>query len=258
MSQHIDPMRLLGNPPARRLWLLQEAMRSLPLDRAIELARIAEAFVVGSAVEAARSEVAPPVDNEERGQIVDHVSTSAAVPADSAPKRNGLALSDNDRERLLDRLANGARNAQLAAEFGISAKRVQGLRMGCAREIARRRAGIAGNDQSPENSQNPATTISIDEIVRYVRQQDDVVVPQEDGSYLVNSRFRLSAAELIARANRMRSRQRKASFQIHSVDVQVASGPGATRHPLFWSNPPAAKHDTNGWKKPAHIDSESE
>ena len=59
MSQHIDPIRLPGNPPARRLWLLQEAMRSLPIDRAIELARIADAFVAGPAVDAAKSEVAP-------------------------------------------------------------------------------------------------------------------------------------------------------------------------------------------------------
>ena len=260
MSEHIDPIRLLGNPPARRLWLLQEAVRSVPFDRAIELARIAEAFVAGSAGEARKSEVAPPIGNKERGQIVDQASSRAAVPAGPATERNGIALSDNDRERLLDRLANGARNAELATEFGISAKQVQGLRMGCARKIARRRSRAAGNLSAPsqEDYQDPAATTSIDEIVRYLRQQDDVVVPQEDGSYLVNSRFRLSAAELIARANRIRNRQHKASFQIHRADIQGASSPGPTRHPLFWENPPAAKHGTNGWKKPAHIGTESE
>ena len=45
MTEGLDPIRLSGNAKARRLWLLHEAMRSLPFDRVIELASIAEAFV---------------------------------------------------------------------------------------------------------------------------------------------------------------------------------------------------------------------
>lgn len=203
-------------------------------------------------------QIAPTVDNEERDQIVDQISTSTCVPADSETKCGGLALSNEVRDRLLDRLANGARNAELAAEFGISAKQVQGLRVGCAREIASRRAGIAENpsDPSQEDTQNPAATTSIDEAIRYPRQQDDVVVPQEDGAYLVNGRFLLSAAELIARANRMRSRQRRPSFQMYRAEMEVASGLGLTSQPVFWENSPASGHGTNGRKKPADIDTE--
>ena len=42
-------------------------------------------------------------------------------------------------EQLLERLAQGARNAELASDFGLSTRQVQGIRMGSAREIARRR-----------------------------------------------------------------------------------------------------------------------
>jgi DNA-binding CsgD family transcriptional regulator len=253
MTEQIDPIRLLDKPPARRLWLLLEAMRSLPFDRAVELARTAEAFVAGPTVEAMTPEAMRPTtttskDPEQPKEIGHQPSTSANVLADRPTERDSLALSDSDRERLLERLAKGARNVELAAEFGITAKQVQGLRMGCAREIARRRAALADkpSEISGEHDEHPIATTSIDEIVRYVRQQDDVVVPQDDGGYMINGRFRMSAAELIARANRMRSRQRKPSFQMHGAGIQIAAGPARPGHPVFWEKPPAAEHGRNG------------
>src|SRR5205823_6682263 len=121
----------------------------------------------------------------------------------TVPKRTRLELSPEHRARLLDRLAQDAKNTELAAEFGVSPKQVQGLRIGCAREIAQRRDQLAR-----ERAQLEPTSLatSVEEIIRYLRQQDDVVVPQEDGSYLINGRFRMSLAELSARANRMRRR----------------------------------------------------
>lgn len=253
MTEQIDPIRLLDKPTARRLWMLVEAMRSLPLDRAIELARIAEAFVAGSAIDPAKNKVAPTADTEQRGKVIEQISTELAVLADSPIERNGMALSNDDRDRLLDRLASGARNAELAVEFGISAKQIQGLRMGCARQIARRRAALSdkATDESAEHDQDSTAAASIEEIVRYLRQQDDVVVAQEDGGYLVNGRFRMSAAELIARANRMRNRQRKASLQTLGTSIQPVRGSGPTRHPLFWENPARTERGPNGAVQPA-------
>jgi len=54
----------------------------------------------------------------------------------------------------------------------------------------------------------------IDEVVRYLRQQHDVVVADGLGMFLVNGRFRLDVDQLQHRANRMRQRQRKPEFQI--------------------------------------------
>jgi hypothetical protein len=83
----------------------------------------------------------------------------------------------------------------------------------------------------------------VEEIIRYLRQQDDVVVPQEDGSYLVNGRFRMSLAELSARANRMRSRQRKPAFELRGEQPNETNS-SVNGHPLFWeksaeSEPPS-------------------
>lgn len=78
----------------------------------------------------------------------------------------------------------------------------------------------------------------IDDIVRYLRQQDDVVVPQENGGYLVNGRFRMTASELITRANRMRTRQRKPAFEVANRALS-SDAPASKSHPRFWEELPA-------------------
>ncbi len=52
----------------------------------------------------------------------------------------------------------------------------------------------------------------VTEVVRYLRQQDDVVVPEGNGIFLVNGRLRLETSELVDKANRMRSRQNQPLF----------------------------------------------
>jgi hypothetical protein len=86
----------------------------------------------------------PEADSESFPKSADpsREQRTAAEPPDTRPrtqKRIGLALSSDQRERLLERLAKGGKNAQLAIEFGLSRQQVQGIRMGSAREIARRR-----------------------------------------------------------------------------------------------------------------------
>jgi hypothetical protein len=172
---------------------------------------------------------------------------SEATAHSSIPRPNRHVLGEDQRDRLLTSLAEGAKNAELALEFGLSPKQVQGFRIGSAREIARRRAHT-GN--AFESEQEASPTAMIDDIVRYLRQQDDVVVLQEDGGYLVNGRFRMTASELVARANRMRMRQRKPAFEV--ANGALSSGaPAAKSHPLFWEEPPANEPlVTNGFHKP--------
>jgi hypothetical protein len=78
------------------------------------------------------------------------------------------------------------------------------------REIAKRRHRLSGHWHSAAETR-PASATQ-EEVVRYLRQQDDVVVPQGDGAFLDNSGFRLLFAELVNRANRMRVRQGKPHF----------------------------------------------
>jgi hypothetical protein len=126
--------------------------------------------------------------------------------------------------------------------------------MGCNREIANRRTRLADKSLGPATQHQPANeTASIDEIVRYLRQQDDIVVSQEDGWYLVNGRFRMSVAELTARANRIRSRQQKPAFQIPMAGLQLGASSGQKSHPLFWEAA-LPQRGLNGFRQPADND----
>ena len=58
---------------------------------------------------------------------------------------------------------------------------------------------------------------SIEDVVRYLRQRDDTVVRTQENFFLVNGRFRMNAAELVSRANRMRDRYQKPGFQLRST-----------------------------------------
>ena len=246
MTDPTHPRLLLDNDAARRLWLLAEALHSLPFDRALDLARAAEAFVMGC--ESIMDTASAAGLGQPNEQLI------APQAASDEPKHPRIALTENQREQLLDRIAEGARNAELALEFGLSAKQVQGLRMGCAREIAERRERRGQPSPAPAHRDDDATpSSSIDEIVRYLRQQDDVVVPKEDGGFLVNGRFRMSAAELTLRANRMRLRQRKPAFHASNTAVQDYSNGAPKGHPVFWED--AAAGD-NRFNRSARIDTE--
>ena len=133
-SELADLHQLLHDPVRRRSWLLNKAMESHPLDQALELAREAEAFITGASQNetGARS---PRLADQAGSQAVVN-----RVPKPNLPSpRIALTLSPEQREQLLEALAQGARNSDLASQFGLSAKQVQGIRMGSAREIFRRR-----------------------------------------------------------------------------------------------------------------------
>ena len=252
MREPVELTELIRNPAARRLWMLYSALNSLPFEHALELARAAEGFIAGSAPEtladspsgAAASDVeAGQTPPEKHDEILEVFVAAEPRPA---RERAPLALTADQRERLLMKIASGAKNAELAQEFGLSPKQVQGIRIGCAAEIARRRA-LLQNEAHPPQQQAPFIAL-IDDIVRYLRQQDDVVVLQENGEYLINGRFRVTRAELVIRANRMRSRQGKPPFEVGNG---VFGEPSPKSHPLFWEEPGAtASVRLNGSHQP--------
>jgi hypothetical protein len=59
---------------------------------------------------------------------------------------------------------------------------------------------------------SPGSVVGADDVVRYLRQRNDVVVRTGDGTYLVNGRFRETLEVLVERANRIRTRQRLPLF----------------------------------------------
>lgn len=241
MNDQTELEVLISDPARRRCWLLGKALEGWPLDRAIDLARTADAFITGGGAElpigdAARQPTSPAavvaaLDDRPLDATAD-IPPNPKQPPISRPAR--VMLSADRREHLLDRLAAGASNAEIAARLGLASKQVQGIRMGSAREIAKRRESLNGSNQ-PALEPRPLPA-SKDEVVRYLRQQDDVVVPQGDGEFLVNARFRLSLAELISRANRMRARQGKPNFEFangHQAQVAtMTNGNGLHRRTL--------------------------
>ena len=219
----MDVERLIEQQKQRRCWLLVKALECATLDRALDLARAAEEFVTSEvlgertrplAAVVANAEVLPPRSEEE----------PPVKPEDAtndAPERRRLSLTPEQRRVLLDRLAEGAKNADLAVEFGLTPKQVQGLRIGAARAINARRAGNVAMAQS-----QPLTiTSTVEDVVRYLRQQDDVVVSEGEGNFLVNGRFHLGVAELVEKANRIRGRQQKPLFQLHSLGAAATAMP---------------------------------
>src|SRR5207248_6751332 len=147
MHESIDVHELIRDPAARRLWMLYKAATFLPLGDALELARAAEMFVSGSRSEnrAASGDATQPHDAMQpdlQRHIVEqsaaHTSAGSEAAAHSSiPRPNRHVLGEDQRDRLLTSLAEGAKNAELALEFGLSPKQVQGFRIGSARESAR-------------------------------------------------------------------------------------------------------------------------
>ena len=207
MPATVDLSVLAEDSSYRRIWLLSKALESEPFDRALELAREADEFVAGvSSEEPTHSRDASSTAASTTIGEADPGGAHAGAPDAAQHSRTALRaqLSDEDRERLIDRLVAGAKNSELATEFGLSPKQVQGFRMGSAREITSRR--------ERRQQQHSFETPSADEVIRYLRQRDDVVVPQGD-EFLVNGRFQLSLPQLIERANKMRDRQGKSHFK---------------------------------------------
>ena len=100
---------LLADPVRRRSWLLAKALASHPLDQALELARSAEAFITGS----------PGATTS--GPLLDQFAPEAQARKDAkrVSRPVALTLAAEQREQLLERLAQGARNAELASDFGL-------------------------------------------------------------------------------------------------------------------------------------------
>jgi hypothetical protein len=75
-------------------------------------------------------------------------------------------------------------------------------------------AETSDTQEAQRASTGPIVWAGPDDVVQYLRQRDDVIVPTQDGAYMVNGRFRESLEELVKRANRMRTRQRQPLFQL--------------------------------------------
>jgi hypothetical protein len=73
---------------------------------------------------------------------------------------------------------------------------------------------VAEEVRAAKPETDPRRSALIEDVVRYLRRRDDTVVPKGEDLFLVNARFPMSSDELISRANRMRERDGKSTFQL--------------------------------------------
>jgi hypothetical protein len=233
MSFPLEQLAVLSDPTNRRCWLLANALEHATLDQAIDLARKAEDFIAGRDN---RSQIAESESHKETAAAAEPSDPLERKPdgrtaaSDQTSEQTRLGLAQEQRDKLLGRLAEGATNAELASEFGLSPRQVQGVRLGTGRK------GVKNRDRTGKDVRIPIPALTpVEEVIRYLRQQDDVVVRQGEG-FLVNGRFQMSESELVSRANRMRARQHRPEFVQPSADQPKGGNiPSANGHPLFWN-----------------------
>lgn len=193
---------IFSRPVLRRCWLLNKALETTSFDKALKLARVADDFLCADKLETSAS--TPTKPGEHSLQALHYPSLSESVlplpfehesdhlhlmdivrdPAETVVVEARPSVDDSSDELSNDLGGNGEIAPQVAVEGSLSV--------------------LAGQEA----------------IVRYLRQRNDVVVPDGANAYLVNGRFRLSFDEMLARANKMRERQGKPLFQPPVEDRQ--------------------------------------
>jgi hypothetical protein len=208
----------LGPCGQRRLLFLLQALGSADPRDALELAREMESFVLGTCPDESDGSMSCRLDPEralrdqpagsERGEPSAH----EAQPHD---RPEGLALDGPEllsrgvpRNEFLDAIRAGATNHQLAQRFGLTLRQANGLRIG----LARRKTHAHRLEQGEELvGQKTAAPEVMDEVVRFLRQTGDIVVRSGE-NYLVNTRYILTATQLVERANRKRMERGRPGF----------------------------------------------
>jgi len=208
--------KFVNEPVQRRWWLLRRAMEMTSLENALQLAAQAEAFLVGDigSIPVGTRKFPMPASTTTPVQPAARNPISGQIDAEPG-HRPELLLEPDRKAELQARLAAGVPNADVAAEFGLTPRQVQGFRMQIARKAASREKRMAeAADPICYSNGVPTATRSplVEEVIRYLRQQGDVIVGSPQSSFTVNNRFQLDFEQLLNRANKMRARQGKPDF----------------------------------------------
>ena len=218
-----DLLDLCCDPVRRRWFLLVRAMEHLSLEDAVTLAERIEAFLSAGPSEPPVECGAPTPQSEQ--EVI--APSAPAAPLVTSPVASARAQDDKvpptplaDRVELLSRLAEGASDADIIAEFGLTKRQIVGLRL--------QMGHMTGDGASAE------------EVVRFLRQQGDVVTGQAQDGFLVNGRLRLTYDDLVGRANHIRARHGKMLF---TADRRNSDEIVANRERSIRTRPPVSPRD---------------
>jgi hypothetical protein len=222
---------LFNEPVRRRLWLINKALENAPLAEALALAQVAEAFLAGtpfgkSPAAPIVSAVDPPTSPQSE---VEHPSSlppfhSVTVSADDPPTS---PQSEVEHPSSLSPF----HSVTVSADDPPTSPQSEVEHPSSLPPFDSVIASSSGNSDGQVDNTPSApfdasiSPVSAHDVVRYLRQRDDVVVPIGDGAFLVNGRFRETLGQLVERANRMRARQHLPRF---GVLPQVLPADGKT------------------------------
>jgi hypothetical protein len=252
----VRAMHLCGNAEAdqrRRLHFLLVALSSLEPAAAIEVARCMEEFVVGMTVGTTDGRPAGAPSGERSSKIegpndpgsapavvlkeVTSKTTQQLRGAGSESSTRNRSLDDAQRRAFAEAVATGATNDELAVRFGLTRRQANVLRIGLVklqREVpilVQPTGRPSSAEQLADHEQQeqflrkkPTPSVTIDDVVRFLRQLGDIVVRQDD-HYLVNHSLSLTAQELIIHANRKRTARGKPVFDLDDPRQSQQSQP---------------------------------
>jgi hypothetical protein len=213
MAIDMELAAVFTEPLVRRCWLLNKALEHASLDEALRLARAADEFLCMGQGHA------PTLPGSEWGLL-----RVPPAPAEIPRPAAALTIAISARDRAKPAAGEGPTEPVASA--------AESLNLIGAEEIdASEKPGTEDAGDDLENGEpNVAMTsrlavlAGMEDVVRYLRQQDDVVVSSGTGTYVVNGRFQLNSEELLIRANKIRQRQGKPQFQRFPSGFTVKDG----------------------------------
>jgi len=227
----------------RRLWIVGRFVERCGLseiDAVLSVAAKVEAFIVTGATSdaggASKHSVTACTGDESTdlemhrpafGKVQLATAISTGLRSSTSPGSKGHVvqrplLDQEAKARFIQEAARNPDNRHLAQAFGLSVRQAHAIRVGVSKYIAsaRREYELQMQDDFLRNKTKSRSTM--DDVVRYLREIDDVVVP--DGQhYVVNSNLTLTAEQLVERANRKRRERNLQPLAIEDADAPCAA-----------------------------------
>lgn len=217
MAIQMELTAVFTEPLVRRCWLLNKALEHASLDEALRLARAADEFLC---MGQGHAPTLPGAETLKEWSLL-RVPPAPAEISQPAPALT-LAVSALDRAKSAAGEAGTAPAADAAESVNsIGAAQTDAAETPCAEDAG---DDLANGEPNLAMTSRLAVLAGMEDVVRYLRQQDDVVVSSGTGIYVVNGRFQLNSEELLTRANKIRQRQGKPQFQRFPLEFPVQDG----------------------------------
>jgi hypothetical protein len=223
----------------RRFWLVAQFISRCgvsDIESAISASAKVEAFIANGDRSSgapigprnAAASVSPDPIKIQTALAIDHAPSP--IPAVSVDSKNVIEIGGkyrNVRRQLLDKdtrtrfiqeAAINPDNRHLAQIFGLSVRQAHAVRVGLSKFIAAARRETELKMQHEFLRNKSAAGATIDDVVRYLRQINDVVVPNGQ-DYIVNYKLTLTAEQLLERANAKRRERSQQPLVIEGSDA---------------------------------------